>query len=69
MHTQFLLVGHKEASTQFMNRVNNVVFTKFMSSPEVASYFKESGIVTTPADYQLTQRMVQQEFDFWKSRK
>jgi tripartite-type tricarboxylate transporter receptor subunit TctC len=69
MHTQFLLVGHKEASTQFMHRVNNVVFAKFMSSPEVASYFKESGIVTTPADYQLTQRMVQQEFDFWKSRK
>jgi tripartite-type tricarboxylate transporter receptor subunit TctC len=69
MHTQFLLVGHKEASTQFMHRVNNVVFAKFMSSPEVATYFRESGIVTNPADYFVTQRLVQQEFDFWKSRK
>jgi tripartite-type tricarboxylate transporter receptor subunit TctC len=69
MHTQFLLVGHKEANTQYLHRVNQIVFNKFMAVPEVASYFKESGIITTPADYFVTQRNVQQEYDFWKSRK
>jgi len=68
MHTQFLLVGHKDATDEYMTRVNNIVFNRFMTNPETAAYFKDSGIITTPADYQGTQRLVQQEFQFWKAR-
>lgn len=68
MHTQFLLVGHKDASDEYISRINQIVFNKFFTNPEIINYFKESGIITIPADYVGTKKLVQQEYEFWKNR-